>query len=199
MNQIMFFDSETNGLPNWSLPSEDPSQPHIVQLCAQVCEEETGKTINSMNVIIKPDGWTIPDDVANIHGITTEHALEVGVPESMALMMFLDMWHGILRIAHNESFDARIIRIAMLRHKLGDADAWKASPAYCTMNNSLKILNLPPSERMLAAGKKGPKSPNLSEAYLHFTGMALDGAHNAAMDVMACKVVYYGIRKYRNA
>lgn len=34
MNPALFFDTETTGLPLFEQPSEDPRQPHIVQLAA---------------------------------------------------------------------------------------------------------------------------------------------------------------------
>jgi DNA polymerase-3 subunit epsilon len=43
---------------------------------------------------------------------------------------------------------------------------------------------------MKAAGRKGPKSPKLSEAYRHFLGEDLIGAHDALVDVRACRRIY---------
>lgn len=80
-------------------------------------------------------------------------------------------------------------------HELYDAQG-KAAPAFCTQGKSTKIINLPPTEKMLAAGRKHAKSPNLAEAYEFFTGKKLEGAHNAAVDLAACKAVYYGIKKH---
>jgi DNA polymerase III subunit epsilon len=37
--------------------------------------------------------------------------------------------------------------------------------------------------------------PNLGEAYRHFTGTDLAGAHDAAVDVAACKAVYLALRE----
>ena len=51
---------------------------------------------------------------------------------------------------------------------------------------------------MVAARRKGPKSPNLGEAYKHFTGQDLVGAHDALVDIMACKTVYYGIKNHQS-
>ena len=90
MNIKLFYDTETTGLPDFKAPSESAHQPHIVQLAALLVDMDTRETIQSMDVICRPDGWTIPDEVAAVHGITTEHAAEVGIPESMTPFHFLD-------------------------------------------------------------------------------------------------------------
>lgn len=211
MKTILFYDSETTSLPLWNLPSEHPDQPRVVQLAAELCDEETGATIQQMSMIILPDGWTIPDEVAALHGITTERALAEGVASELVIEHFIDMWTECdVRCGHNESFDMRMLRIELMRHakysgetmhcgeggEIPFADYWKAAPAYCTQANSTKILNLPPTEKMLAKRRKGPKSPNLAEAYEFFTGQKLEGAHDAMVDVRAAKAVYYGIRAH---
>lgn len=195
MNHILFFDTETTGLPLFSEPSEHPDQPHIVQLAALLVDPESRETIASMDVIVRPDGWTIPDEVAVVHGITTEHATAVGVSESIALGLFLDLWGcAALRVGHNESFDARIIRIAQHRHDCGDLDAWKGAPAECTARLATPICALPPTEKMKAAKRFHHKTPNLAEAYRHFTGRELENAHSAMADVLACRDVYFAIK-----
>lgn len=197
MNLALFYDTETTGLPLWKDPSEDPRQPHIVQLAAALVDMDTRATIASMDVIVKPDGWTIPDDVAALHGITTEHALQVGIDESLAVDMLLALWEGRPRIAHNESFDARIVRIALARHGYDSTmEAWKAATAECTQTLATPILKLPPTEKMIAARRHHHKSANLGEAYLHFTGKPLENAHTAMADVQACIAVYFAIRDH---
>lgn len=193
--KAIFYDTETTGLPLWDQPSDDPRQPHLVQLAAHLVDLETRKTVASMNVIVRPQGWIIPEDVAQLHGITTEHAADVGVTEDIALGMFRELHGQRLRIAHNESFDMRIIRIALKRYTdEATADAWKAMPAECTQALSTPILKLPPTERMRAAGRYHYKSANLSEAYKHFTGQELQNAHSALADVEACMAVYFAIK-----
>lgn len=192
----LFFDTETSGLPLFSEPSEDPRQPHIVQLAACLVNLDTREELDSMDVIIRPDGWVIPDEVVAIHGITTEHALAEGIPEAEALDRFLGMWGGQLRIAHNETFDARIVRIAIKRLKADDAlaDEWKAGRAECTQKLSTPICKLPPTAKMIAARRNHFKSANLGEAYKHFTGLELEGAHDAMVDVRGCMAVYFAIQ-----
>lgn len=200
MKPILVYDTETNGLPQWSLPSEDPSQPHITQLCAELFDEHSGDTLAYMDVLIRPDGWSIPRELEDLTGITNERADMFGVPIVAALSLFVRMWRLCeLRVAHNESFDARLVRIEMLRalaREDGIHEQWKAGPSFCTQTKSVKLLNLPPTAKMLAAGRKTPKSPNLGEAYRFFTGNELVGAHNASVDVDACKAVYFGIHKH---
>lgn len=202
MTLALFYDTETTGLPLFKLPSEHPDQPHIVQLAAALVYLETRTVINSIDVVIKPDGWAIPKEVSAIHGITTEHAAEVGIPEALALEMLLSLWMGNrLRIAHNEPFDARIVRIACMRHADLEAKAdgqalpsevWKGGAAECTAQMSSPILQLPPTPKMVAAGFTKFKTPNLGEAYRHFTGLELENAHSAMADVNACIEVYFG-------
>jgi DNA polymerase-3 subunit epsilon len=213
MKTIIFYDTETTGLPLFKEPSEHPGQPHIVQLAAELCEEETGKTLGAMNLIIKPEGWVMSPEALETHGISEEYADRVGVPARAAMDTFLELWtNADVRCAHNETFDARLLRIAIMRcaywsmeamqtgaGEVAFADYWKQGVAFCTQTNSTKILNLPPTEKMAAKRMTGPKSPNLGEAYYHFTGKVLDGAHDAQVDIMACKAVYYGIKQHHAA
>lgn len=202
MKLALFYDTETTGLPLFSEPSEHPGQPHIVQLAACLADLDTKQTIASMDVIIRPNGWTIPDEVAAVHGITTEHAASVGIEEKTALDMFMALWGGPgrLRIAHNEQFDARILRIALKRfidgpdEALPESDVWKSGQAECTARLSTPICALPPTEKMVAAKRFHHKTPNLSEAYRHFTGKELENDHSAMADVQACMAVYFAIK-----
>ena len=197
--KILFYDTETTGLPDFKKPSEDSCQPRVTQLSAELVDDETEEVLAGLNTLIKPDGWTIPEELEKLTGITNAKAKAVGVPMSLVLPMFIELWTlSDGRAGHNESFDMRMIRIELFRHgAYGEqfADKWKAGKAYCTMGSSQAIINLPPSERMIASGRRGPKPPNLGEAYQHFTGQPLENAHNAAVDVMACKAVYFALKR----
>jgi len=197
MNTALFYDTETTGLPLFKQPSDHPDQPHIVQLAACLVDLDTRKILSTMDVTVKPDGWLIPDEVAAIHGITTEHAADVGIPESLALEMLIELVSKRTRIAHNEQFDARIVRIACKRF-LEDAvaDEWAAGETQCTALLSTPILKIPPTDRMRAAGFTKFKTANLGEAYRFFTGRELQNAHSALADVHGCIDVWFGLQEH---
>lgn len=72
--------------------------------------------------------------------------------------------------------------------------ATKAGAAECTATLATPLCKLPPTPKMRAAGRNHYKTANLGEAFKHFTGRDLDGAHNAMVDVRACMDVYFAIK-----
>lgn len=195
---ILAFDTETTGLPDFRSQSDAPGQPHLVQL-AMVAMDDCMNECASVSLIIKPDGWTIPDDVAKIHGITTEIAHKTGIPEKMAVDLYVELLQqfGDVQVAHNISFDRRIMRIAMLRYgrTREDVEALEQQTAYCTMTTASPIVNLPPTAKMVAAGFTKPKPPRLSECIKFFFDEELTGAHDALVDVRACVRVYRHLKE----
>ena len=187
----MLLDFETQNLPNFKLRARDSRQPHIVSVAAIICDD-TGKTFESYEAISKPDGWTIPKEVEAIHGISTEHALKVGIPEKEICAKLLDM---ILRtqllVAYNATFDRFIQRIAMRRFDLmqdSDDEWWRTLPTYCAMKPMIDVCQLPGKRR----GQW--KYPKLQESYKHAFGKEFVGAHNAMDDLKATKDLYFWIR-----
>jgi DNA polymerase III subunit epsilon len=186
MKLALFYDTETTGLPLYGEPSEDPQQPHIVQLAACLVNLDTHKTVSSIDFVIKPDGFEILPEVTAIHGITTEYANICGISEAVAIVALFSMWQqATVRIGHNEPFDARIMRIAQARHGIDEISmrCWKEGTSECTMKLA----------RPHTALEKN-KNPKLSEAYRHFMGKELDSAHTAMADVLGCMSVYFAIK-----
>lgn len=183
MSLLFFFDTETTGLPAFKDPSDAPHQPHLVQVAAALVDSQSRKFLSSIDLIVKPDGWEIPQEVVDIHGITTADAARLGVDESLATELVLDLWRNAdLRVAHNQSFDARILRIALKRHASEEvAEEWKAGETYCTCYGARPHV------------KSGSKLPTLAEAYAHFTGGTFDDAHSARADMEACASVYFAM------
>lgn len=193
---IQVWDTETTGLPLFREPSSDPRQPHLVQIASLLLDQE-GRRVDAFDVIIKPDGWTIPDDVAAIHGITTERALAEGIPLRQAMALFgTHRSVAKLRVAHNASFDDRIMRIALLRSGLSrdEVEAMERQPVFCTCNASKSLVNLPPTARMKHAGFTGPKSPKLAEAIKHFFDEEMQDAHTAGADAANCARLFLHLK-----
>jgi DNA polymerase III subunit epsilon len=136
-----------------------------------------------MNVIVQP-GMPIPEVVSNIHGITEELADRFGMPTDYAESMFSHLaQQADLLVAHNIAFDLDII-----------AGVWKTADGilamkkqYCTMLEGARH-NIPKAH----TGRS--KWPKLSDAYRHFYGRELEGAHDAMVDVRACRDVYFALQ-----
>ncbi len=83
---LLFFDTETTGKYDFKSPLDSVHQPHLVQIAA-VLIESRGDERSLINMIINP-GVNIPDEAANIHGITNELANRVGLNPQIALGSF---------------------------------------------------------------------------------------------------------------
>jgi len=180
--KILFFDTETTGLPLWHEPSNSDSQPHMVQVAAELVDSETRVVLESMSVLIEPVGWDIPEEMTAIHGITKEAAMENGVSELSAAEKLLEMKKKAdLRVAHNVNFDDRIVRIAIARTMGYDyAEEWKEGEKFDTCSKSRDVVGL-------------NKLPKLGEAYEALVGKVLENAHSADADVAACREVYFAL------
>ncbi len=191
---ILFFDTETTGIYNFKAPASHPSQPHIVQLAAMLCNEQQ-EVLGSFNFIVNP-GVAIPEQATAVHGITTEKARDLGVSPRFAL----DAFEMLLRcagitVAHNAKFDIGIINTAVARAEMTTCCPWPQS--FCTMEAAAPIVAIPPTARMRAAGFNKPKPPRLEECIQHFFGEKLEGAHDAMTDVRACARVYFHLKQLR--
>jgi len=197
MKTALIFDTETTGFPMWSERSNNKDQPHIVQLAAELVQIDTGRILSSMNFICKPAGWVIPLSTIDIHGIDNYLANDVGISEGEAVSIMLNMlMDDTLIVAHNAQFDKRIVRIALSRFfDSQEVTKFCEREFYCTAQKSKPLCKLPPTPKMLASSFKNQyKQPKLSEAYKHFTGKELVGAHNAMIDVEACRTVFFALQ-----
>lgn len=111
--------------------------------------------------------------------------MDEGIPEAEALERFMGLYAKChLRVAHNTTFDNRIIRIALKRHMpdLIPDDVWKDKSTYfCTLMKARKIMG-------------GSKGHTLAEVYSHFTGKELKDAHTAMADAKACMKIYFKMK-----
>ena len=101
---ILFFDTETTGLPDFKRPISDDSQPHIIQLGAILAEDD-GTERACVNVVSYP-GIPIPKAASDVHGITDDIALRGGIFPATLTRLFVDLLASAdLLVAHNLKFD----------------------------------------------------------------------------------------------
>lgn len=183
----LFFDTETTGLPrSWQAPvTALDNWPRLVQL-AYLAFDAGGALLASADHIIKPQGFTIPADASRIHGITTERALKEGKELGVVLREFNALLHrSKCLVAHNMSFDEKIMGAELLRNGLPDIPA--AKPRICTMHGTTEYCALP--------GPRGYKWPKLAELHRKLFGADFTEAHNAASDVAATAKCFWELKQ----
>lgn len=197
---VLFFDTETTGFLDDRLPPDHEAQPYIVQLAAQLCEDD-GKPISGFSFIVDPgisNGIFIPERASAVHGITNERAVQFGVSAEFVLSAFTHVYQRAdLLCAHNAKFDKGIVEVAIARHYGRSMPMRK--PMFCTMEAASPIIKLPPTDKMRAAGFDKPKPPKLEECIKHFFNEELSGAHDAMIDLIACRRVYLHLRSLEMA
>lgn len=187
----LFFDTETTGLPrDWNAPASSTNNwPRMVQL-ACLLADAGGNIVEQRNAIIRPQGYTIPAEAANIHRITTERALR----EGLDLVSVLDDFASLLNrathlVAHNMEFDEKIVGAEF--HRAHGRDPLPGKSRFCTMKNDdvIAYCALPP---MRYGSYKWPK---LSELHEKLFGAAFDEAHDASVDIQATARCFFELRR----
>lgn len=187
---ILFYDTETSGLPNKRQLSNLDVQPHIMQLAFSLYDDERRPVFEVSTLVALPEWATCSPEALNTHGITPELTRKYGMNPDAALRLL--GWaanRADLCVAHNEKFDLQLLEFAALR--LATKSPLTDRKTFCTMEASTNILKLPPTERMLKYGMGPYKNPKLSECWSFFFGEELSGAHDALVDTRGCARVYY--------
>lgn len=182
----LIFDTETTGLPkNWKAPITDTDNwPRCIQLAWQL-HDELGALIDHRDFLIKPDGFNIPYDAEQIHGISTLLAQEKG----NSLEEVLDLFNEALDktsfvVGQNVGFDLNIMGCefyrAEIQTKLNDLPILDT----CT-ENTAQLCQLP-------GGRGGKfKLPTLTELHQYLFNIPFDEAHNATADVEATSRCFF--------
>jgi len=183
----LFFDTETTGLPrSWKAPVTDLANwPRMIQL-AYFLSDAAGNKLAGGDFIIKPAGFTIPEEAAKIHGITTERALKEGKELMTVLADFqAAIGRASCLIAHNMSFDEKIVGAEFLRNNM--PDTLQGKKRICTMHSSTNYCALP--------GPYGYKWPKLMELHHRLFQKDFEAAHNAAADVAAMIKCFWELKR----
>ena len=107
-----------------------------------------------------PDHIDIRDEITQITGIDRDILDAKGIPMFYAISVFLQsLKHCDCLVAHNISFDIKMIRFEMMRYAFCQTGVFDNLELYCTMRNSQSICKLisPKTGRI--------KPPKLSELY----------------------------------
>lgn len=181
MTKYAILDTETSGLFDFKLPANAPTQPRLCGL-TMILTDETLEPNETYSTLIKPDGWTISQEITAINGLTTERCEAEGVPVLEALARYTDaVKGGYLVVAWNAQFDTKICRGEFRR--AGLPDLFEETPNICAMRSSTGI-------GIEKAGAKKGGFPKLSDAYKHFFKREMVDAHTSLADATACLEVF---------
>jgi DNA polymerase-3 subunit epsilon len=183
----LFFDTETTGLPaNYKAPvSDSKNWPRLVQV-AWLLTDDDANQIESAEYVIKPDGFTIPQDAAKVHGITTEKALALGFDLRNILQTLKEKieFTDVL-VAHNMQFDEKILGAEFLR--CGFPNSIETKPHICTMRSSTDYCQI--------VGPYGYKWPSLQALHRKLFNKPIPGVHTALADTRACAACFFELKK----
>jgi len=160
----------------------------MVQIAWQL-HDETGQLLHYDSIIIKPEGYTIPFNAEQIHGISTKRALEEGRELKTVLQEFIEIVNKCKYLCgHNIEFDINIIGAEFLR--MGLPNVFEGKPSIDTKSDETTAYCAIPG------GKGGKfKWPTLSELYTKLFNESFAEAHNAAFDVQATAKAFFEIIK----
>ncbi len=183
----LFLDTETTGVPkNWKAPvNRLDNWPRLVQI-AWILNDSEGRLISSKESIIKPNNFKIPLEASNVHGITTEYAIETGTNLKDILIEFESVClEANYLIAHNINFDSKLIGSEFLR--ILNRNPVENLKLICTMESSINFCKI--------EGHYGYKWPKLSELHLKLFGENFEDAHNALTDIKATARCFWQLKE----
>ena len=195
-NLILFFDTETTGLPN-KKPPTDPNQARLIQLAAILASPE-GEVLNTLNTLVKIGNAFMHPLAQEAHGISREKANSEGIHPKEAFEKFHSMSESAeCLVCHNHNFDFKLIELtaAQLCHRSGSDEPdlmlseIRELPYYCTMVQSKEFCALP------MKGRNGYKFPKLMELYRILFGESFEGAHDAMADVTATMKCFFELKR----
>lgn len=187
---IAFFDTETTGLPNKRSPRLE-LQPHVLQLAVSLYDNERRPVLEISTLVKIPPEVKIDPKALDTHGITPAMLEQYGMQKFQAIQLLRFAFNRAeLIVAHNLQFDKKLLTFETEREQR--LNLFEGKRAFCTMEATVPLLKLPPTEAMIKWGHGDKfKSPKLSEAYQFLFNEDFEGAHDALADTRACARVYF--------
>ena len=176
----LIFDTETTGLPKrWDAPVSDTDNwPRCVQIAWQLHDRE-GALVEQFSALVRPEGFNIPYDAEQIHGISTALAEQEGLGLEAVLERFEEaIGSAVFLVGQNVGFDINIMGAEYFRS--GRENPLEGKPVLDTCTEATAELCRLPGGR---GGKF--KLPTLTELHQHLFDAPFEEAHNATADVEA--------------
>lgn len=191
----LIFDTETSGLPGAFDPGHS-AYPHILQLAMALREPSTARLISHVSVLVCPaQDFIMNPRAQEVHGITKEQCALQGIPAEKALALFRIFARLATRlVAFNIDFDWGMIKALAYRSNVG----WEQLPVlpkFDVLEVAKPFCAIPPTEKMVRAGRLGFKPPSLTEAHRILIGEDFPNAHDAMGDLIATNTVLTWIER----
>ncbi len=188
----LIFDTETTGLPKrFDAPITDTDNwPRCIQIAWQL-HDEMGNVIEHQDYMVKPDGFNIPFDSEKIHGISTDLAMEQGVPLEEVLEKFnTALSKTKFIVGQNVGFDLNIMGAEFYRKQVDNNLQELPVLDTCT-EVTANLCQIP-------GGRGGRyKLPTLTELHEFLFNEAFEEAHNATADVEATTRCFFELIRRR--
>lgn len=182
------FDTETTGLPkNYKAPVSDTDNwPRVIQFAWSICAED-GSELEHVDLLVKPEGFTIPEETTEIHGISQKKAEAEGIKLVDALNIFREAVDKCdYLVGHNVNFDEMVVGSEFFRNKMEDPMVNKQK--ICTQEASVDFCKIP--------GRGGKYSwAKLVVLYKMLFNKEFDNQHNASFDVRACAQCFFELKR----
>jgi DNA polymerase III epsilon subunit-like protein len=172
----LVIDTETTGLFRFNDPAEAEGQPYLASVALLFCDDAFNLE-HQWAALIRPDGWTMPDEAIAIHGLTNERLHAEGIDVSVPLAIYSGaIVTGRTIVAFNAWYDTKVMRGALRRARLPDLE--RDTQMLCVMEAMTGVCCIP-------SRRGGYKWPRLAEAHVYLFGAEHEGAHGALPDALA--------------
>ncbi|PWL29453.1 MAG: DNA polymerase III subunit alpha [Fluviicola sp. XM-24bin1] len=186
----IIFDTETTGLPrDWNAPITDTDNwPRVIQIAWQL-HDDMGTMIEHQDFLIRPDGFDIPYDAEQIHGISTELAREQGESLEDVLKLFNEaLGKAKFVVGQNIQFDINVTGCEFVRTEMDTPMLEMDILDTCT-ETTANLCQIP-------GGRGGKfKLPTLTELHEYLFNVPFAEAHNATADVEATTRCFFELMR----
>lgn len=174
LGDMVAFDTETTGV--------DVFTDRIVTACAANIEG-SGRSEPGVHTWLLDPGIEIPEAATAIHGVSTEHARDVGTDPAVGVLHIAAVltagWEaGAFVVGHNVAYDLSILDAELRRHHGHGLDVAGA------------VVDTMVLDKAVDRYRRGKRT--LTATCEHY-GVRLDGAHDASYDALAAARIAWRI------